>query len=95
MRAHNKAMLCPSDTPKTAVTVQCRWTGAAALGVCLLLMGVTSYVDPGTVTEDNEAFHCSLYAYDDVTNTQKECETCDIKRPARSKHCKICNRCVP
>lgn len=88
-------MLCPSDTPKTAVTVQCRWTGAAALGVCLLLMGVTSYVDPGTVTEDNEAFHCSLYAYDDVTNTQKECETCDIKRPARSKHCKICNRCVP
>ena len=55
-------------------------------------MGITSYVDPGVVTKDNEAFHCSLYAYDDVTNTQKDCETCHISRPARSKHCRICNR---
>ncbi|KAA6424267.1 MAG: putative S-acyltransferase [Trebouxia sp. A1-2] len=71
-----------------------QWTGAAVLGMCLLLMGVTSYVDPGVVTKDNEAFHCSLYAYDDVTNTQKDCETCHISRPARSKHCRICNRCI-
>ncbi|DBB03919.1 TPA: hypothetical protein ACH3X1_013001 [Trebouxia sp. C0004] len=62
--------------------------------MCLLLMGITSYVDPGVVTKDSENFHCSLYAYDDVTNTQKDCETCHISRPARSKHCRICNRCI-
>lgn len=71
-----------------------QYTGAGALGVCLLAFAITSSVDAGVVTRDTEAFHQSLYAYDEVTNTQKDCETCRIRKPARSKHCKVCNRAM-
>ena len=64
------------------------------LGVCLLCFGVTSAIDPGTVTKENQEFYQALYPYDDVTNTEKECNTCHVSKPARSKHCRICKRYV-
>ena len=70
----------------------CRWTGAAAVGVCLMFFAITSLVDPGVVTSDNAAFHHALYQHDEVTSTQKDCRTCNLSRPARSKHCPICKR---
>ena len=70
----------------------CRWSGAGVLGICLLCFATTSLSDPGVVTKDNEAFHHALYQYDEVTSTQKDCRTCALSRPARSKHCPICNR---
>lgn len=71
-----------------------QWTGAGVLGVCLLCFGVTSAIDPGTVTKENQEFYQALYPYDDVTNTEKECNTCHVSKPARSKHCRICKRCI-
>ena len=68
----------------------CRWTGAGVIGICLLMFGMTAAVDPGLVTKQNEVYHQSLYPYDDVTNTQKDCQTCNIVRPARAKHCNVC-----
>lgn len=53
--------------------------------------------DPGTITKEN----CEEYIkkfddfYDDMTFKRKnECVTCKLIKPARSKHCKLCNRCV-
>lgn len=69
-----------------------RWTGAGVLGICLIFFARTSLSDPGVITKDNEAFHRALYQYDEVTSTQKDCRTCALSRPARSKHCPICNR---
>lgn len=73
-------------------TMCCRWTGAAAVGVCLMSFAITSLTNPGVVTKDNEDFHHALYQYDEVTSTQKDCRTCNLSRPARSKHCPICKR---
>lgn len=78
----------------TTFADRCRWSGAAVMGICLLFFAITSLVDPGIVTDQNQAFHQALYAYDEVTSTQKDCTTCHLSRPARSKHCPICTRCT-
>ncbi|WOK95966.1 putative protein S-acyltransferase 17 isoform X1 [Canna indica] len=65
-----------------------------AVGVGIILFLLTSFSDPGTVTAENVSRYLSAYPYDDIIYTEKECSTCKIIKPARSKHCGICNRCV-
>lgn len=51
--------------------------------------------DPGTVTKSNEAFSIEMYQYDNVMFHQgRKCQTCLLMKPARSKHCGVCNVCV-
>ncbi|KAF4595871.1 DHHC zinc finger membrane protein [Ophiocordyceps camponoti-floridani] len=51
--------------------------------------------DPGYITPDNHAYHMSLYPYDyALFHPGNECRTCGLLKPARSKHCSICKRCV-
>ncbi|CAL9105990.1 probable protein S-acyltransferase 17 isoform X1 [Musa acuminata AAA Group] len=70
------------------------YTGMLAVGVGVLLFLLTSFSDPGTVTTENVSKYVSAYPYDDIIYMEKECSTCKILKPARSKHCGICNRCV-
>ncbi|GAY58767.1 hypothetical protein CUMW_189430 [Citrus unshiu] len=58
------------------------------------LSGFHSFADPGTVKAENVSQYQSAYPYDNIIYTEKECSTCKIPKPARSKHCSICNRCV-
>ncbi|XP_030956370.1 probable protein S-acyltransferase 17 isoform X2 [Quercus lobata] len=58
------------------------------------LSGVHSFSDPGTVKAENVSQYISAYPYDNVIYSEKECSTCKIPKPARSKHCSICDRCV-
>ncbi|KAK9919710.1 hypothetical protein M0R45_028291 [Rubus argutus] len=71
-----------------------RYTSFFAVGVGVLLFLLTSFSDPGTVKSDNVSLYLSVYPYDDVIYSEKECSTCKIPKPARSKHCSICGRCV-
>lgn len=71
-----------------------RHTSLLAVGVGVLLFLLTSFSDPGTVKAENVSQYISAYPYDDVIYSEKECSTCKIPKPARSKHCSICNRCV-
>ncbi|KAJ8636518.1 hypothetical protein MRB53_010785 [Persea americana] len=71
-----------------------RYTSLLAVGVGVLLFLLTSFSDPGTVTAENVSGYISVYPYDNIIYTEKECYTCKIPRPARSKHCRVCDRCV-
>ncbi|KAF6176582.1 hypothetical protein GIB67_034444, partial [Kingdonia uniflora] len=71
-----------------------RYTSSLAVGVGVLLFLLTSFSDPGTVKLDNVTQYLSAYPYDNILYKEKECSTCKIPKPARSKHCSICDRCI-
>ncbi|KAJ9682145.1 hypothetical protein PVL29_018167 [Vitis rotundifolia] len=71
-----------------------RYTSLLAVGVGVVLFLLTSFSDPGTVTAENVSKYLSAYPYDNIIYSEKECATCRIPKPARSKHCSICDRCV-
>lgn len=71
-----------------------RYLSMLAIGMGILLFVLTSLSDPGTVNSENVSNYLSVYPYDKVIYVEKECRTCKIPKPARSKHCSICDRCI-
>ena len=54
-------------------------------------------VGPGEVTKQNMQQMAEKYEkyYDGILYKKKnECKTCKLVKPARSKHCSICQMCV-
>lgn len=68
---------------------QNRYTGTAALVLCLAAFTAASVSDPGFVTKAN-VVHYLRTPFDDITNKRKLCRTCSLQRPARAKHCSVC-----
>ncbi|XP_036280427.1 palmitoyltransferase ZDHHC4 isoform X2 [Pipistrellus kuhlii] len=65
------------------------------LAVNLVFFTLSCLTDPGTITKANEALLLQVYEFDEVMFPEKRwCSTCDLRKPARSKHCSVCNRCV-
>ncbi|MEE6498015.1 hypothetical protein FKM82_002954 [Ascaphus truei] len=51
--------------------------------------------DPGTLTRQNEVSYMQVYDYDDIMfHRDRRCPTCQLLKPARSKHCSVCKGCV-
>lgn len=69
-----------------------RATGALAALPCLALFVLASCADPGTITKDGLAGCLARYPHDGVLYVRRACATCSMIKPARSKHCPICNR---
>lgn len=69
------------------ITWQCRYTSFLAVGVGVLLFLLTSFSDPGTVTAENVSGYISVYPYDNIIYTEKECYTCKI--PRYSSHSQV------
>ncbi|XP_005994824.1 palmitoyltransferase ZDHHC4 isoform X1 [Latimeria chalumnae] len=82
----------------------CRELGFSlpSLLVPYFLLAVKSYffylcciTDPGTITKLNHESLLQVYMYDEVLYQKFiVCPTCNLRKPARSKHCRVCNRCV-
>ncbi|XP_031194486.1 probable palmitoyltransferase ZDHHC4 isoform X2 [Mastomys coucha] len=65
------------------------------LGVNLVFFTLTCAANPGTITKANESLLLQVYKFDDVMFPKNSrCSTCDLRKPARSKHCRVCDRCV-
>ena len=59
----------------------------------LFIFVLASFCDPGVITAAN-LHRFSRVPYDKVLYEPRFCRTCQVPRPARSKHCVICNKCV-
>lgn len=78
----------PPQTPPYMLHVY----GVLALGSWLIVL----LVDPGTVTAESYSKLVPLYPHDHFVfpSGRPPCTTCALPRLPRSKHCKLCNRCV-
>lgn len=57
----------------------------------------TCATDPGTITPENHFHYFRKYEKfidDKIYYDNYFCRTCDFKKPARSKHCSLCNKCI-
>jgi hypothetical protein len=62
---------------------------------CLAVWAVCCVSDPGVITADNHKFMMQQYAAHELLfPANKDCPTCHFVKPARSKHCRVCNHCV-
>lgn len=51
--------------------------------------------DPGIITPSNHRAALTHYPYDDLNFfPDSVCRTCQLPKPARSKHCSVCRACV-
>eukprot|EP01067_Filipodium_phascolosomae_P000233 Filipodium_phascolosomae@DN11_c0_g1_i1.p1 len=72
-----------------------KYNAYLVLGACLGTFTMASVLNPGIVTKENVERLCRQYQYDEVMYTKDhKCTTCKTTKPARSKHCGLCNVCV-
>ncbi|XP_029933684.1 palmitoyltransferase ZDHHC4 [Myripristis murdjan] len=77
-------------------------TTLSSLAVPYVLLAIKTFFfylcikrDPGTVTKKRVAGQLQIYPYDRrMFHPGVSCPTCQLIKPARSKHCRLCNRCV-
>ncbi|KAI8148728.1 DHHC palmitoyltransferase-domain-containing protein [Fennellomyces sp. T-0311] len=55
---------------------------------------VVCAADPGIITKDNLQRFLDHYKYDELLYNPKDCSTCHLQKPARSKHCSMCKACI-
>ncbi|KAG9238912.1 DHHC palmitoyltransferase-domain-containing protein [Amylocarpus encephaloides] len=69
--------------------------GSILLLLPYLLLYTSAASDPGYITPSNLSPSWTLYPYDfTIYHPGQTCRTCRTLKPARSKHCAICKRCI-
>jgi len=69
--------------------------GLPFVGVVLYVFYYCSISEPGTITNSNYLQYKAMYPFDNmIFSPNNICTTCKFEKPARSKHCRVCDRCV-
>jgi hypothetical protein len=55
---------------------------------------LASVSNPGRITKQNFKVYQKMWPFDNILFAPKECYTCLLPKPARSKHCSSCGYCV-
>jgi len=59
------------------------------------LLYMTSHTDPGYITNSNHKQHLRAEPFDHLLyQPGMLCRTCNFEKPARSKHCSLCQHCI-
>ncbi|TQS33627.1 hypothetical protein Golomagni_06018, partial [Golovinomyces magnicellulatus] len=70
-------------------------TVVVAVAMPYIFLYLSCASDPGYITPETHSYYMSLYPYDYVNFLPgRFCRTCNLLKPARSKHCSVCKRCV-
>ena len=71
------------------------YTGSAVMGFCYFTFFAASFSSPGVITKRNHAHVTRKWPFDEALfQAKSECPVCKFAKPARSKHCRLCNVCV-
>jgi len=72
-----------------------RLTSIILLTLPYLFLYLSASTDPGYINPTNLSQNLTIYPYDyTLFYPGQKCRTCQILKPARSKHCSICKRCI-
>jgi palmitoyltransferase ZDHHC4 len=93
LMAVSEYLYLPTAWPRMSLSQ--RLSATVTVILPYLFLYLAAYSDPGYITPANHARHLALYPYDySIFGPGNECRTCRITKPARSKHCSICKRCI-
>lgn len=73
-----------------------RITGTICMLICYWSFYMACYTDPGVIRSKTDVKNAKKrYDFDEVMFMKDNtCTTCKFEKPARSKHCAVCDRCV-
>eukprot|EP00928_Gymnodinium_smaydae_P066222 TRINITY_DN49261_c0_g1_i1.p1 TRINITY_DN49261_c0_g1~~TRINITY_DN49261_c0_g1_i1.p1 ORF type:complete len:382 (+),score=44.97 TRINITY_DN49261_c0_g1_i1:174-1319(+) len=80
--------------PNKYVGAEHKYAGFLVFLCCISTWWKACRTDPGMVTPENVDNFLEHYKFDEIIFSAHECETCQLVKPARSKHCSLCNTCV-
>ena len=89
-------MMNPSFIPGPYIGGYHCYTASIVMIVCYYSFYMASFTDPGVIPDKQAAKVAKKrYPFDEVMyKRDNDCKTCGFEKPARSKHCAVCNVCV-
>ncbi|KAL2161897.1 hypothetical protein VTH06DRAFT_7682 [Thermothelomyces fergusii] len=88
-----EALYLPAAWPQLSTAQKA--TGSVAMVLPYVFLYLSAASDPGAVTAANHGREMARYPYDfTLFHPGAACATCRRPKPARSKHCGVCGRCV-